>query len=70
MDISIKLLRGRIVASRARSFLAYQDDSVAPTSHAAHMSLHRNKLLRSVLSRHSLRGSLRFIPRIQFSGDI
>ena len=48
MDISIKLLRGRIAASRARSFLAYQDD----------------------MSRHSLRGSLRFIPRIQFSGDI
>jgi len=48
MDICIKLLRGRIAASRARSFLAYLND----------------------MSRQSLRGSLRFIPRTQFSGDV
>ena len=44
MGTSINSFCGRIAASRARSFLAYQFD----------------------MSRHSLRGSLRFIPQNEF----
>ncbi|MDO8262434.1 MAG: hypothetical protein Q7T21_04330 [Gallionella sp.] len=57
MDTSINLFVERIAASRARSFLVYQCDMWL--QHNLKVSLRRNKPLGGVLSRHSLRGSLR-----------
>jgi hypothetical protein len=58
---SINSFCGRIAASRARSFLAYPFDMWL--QHNLKISLRRNKPLCGVLSRHSLRGSLRLIPQ-------
>ncbi len=57
MGTSINLFCGRIAVSRARSLLAYLQDMWL--QHNLKVSLRRNKPLRGVLSRRSLRGSLR-----------
>jgi hypothetical protein len=57
METSINLFLGQVAVSRARSFLVYQFDMWL--QHNLKVSLRRNKPNCCVLSRHSLRGSLR-----------
>ena len=66
MDTPINLFVGRIASSRARSFLVYRCDMWL--QHNLKVSLRRNKPQCGVLSRHSLRGSLRFIPTNKIIG--